>query len=137
VDVSGLVEREVTGWGEKENEAGRPGSTIRVSELVVTGDWNDIDAAMQAGIPWAEAAIMESRRPDGRSLVVEVKTIVDQVGRVEAVWIEGGSAEGEGARIRLRSRIGEFGDVERETRIVGEVAKRLGDLQGVEVAPAN
>lgn len=99
---------------------------------VATGDWDDLEAAVIVGASQSEMAIVRLTRPSDREAVFELRTITDEDGRLVATLIE---PEGWAGRIELRARIGRFGSLEWERRLIDRVSRRLTDLHGVDVAP--
>ena len=97
------------------------------TERAVAGDWDDLDAALEAEAESAEVAVMRSRRGPDR-VVYALVSIEGKPGELIAV-------RGEEGRLTLSARIGRFGDSEREARLLRAVAGRLGRLRGVDVAP--
>ncbi len=110
------------------SEAVAPPSTISISRLG-DGDWDDIDAAVDAGMSAAEVARVDaSTSPDGRTRTYELRASTD-----EPAWLV--ARREEDGRVGLGARVGRFGDPEREQKLVRGVAERLKTLHGVDWAP--
>jgi hypothetical protein len=100
------------------------------SELVLQGDWDDVDAAVRTGASHAEMAVVEGvAEPDRREF--QLRSISGETGKMIATRL----SPGEPSRIRLVARLGHFGNPEAERRLLGFVAKRLEQLRGVDWAP--
>lgn len=105
--------------------------------LTMTGDWDDLDAAVEVGLGQAEA--VQVGKPvvsaDGRERVYRFEHISGLKGELTATRL---SEREQGADVRLACRAGaiatrETADIER--RVLARVKLRLGDLLGKEFAP--
>lgn len=101
------------------------GSTIEAE-----GDWDDIGAAVSLASDRVQWAIL-SRGP-GRSEQPGERWELMNV-RGEPGWLE---IRRSGPALAITARLGRFGDVEQEQRLIAMVAARLAELRGVEAAPA-
>jgi len=115
-----------------------PGATLSRD----TGDFDDIDASIGYAAGRSEMALLRSfdaDGPEGPRRTFELVTIKDEPVVVQVTRLdegpEGAAQAGEGASLRIGCRIGAFGDPEREERFIEAFKRRLGDLEGVEVAP--
>lgn len=105
-----------------------PAQAITLSKSA-SGDWDDVDAAMDVGVSAAEMAIVNSSTsPDGSTRLYELRTVTD-----EPAWLK--AQRGEDGRVSLGARVGRFGDAAREQKLVESVAARLKALYGVDWAP--
>jgi hypothetical protein len=105
-----------------------PPTPLAISS-VATGDWDDVDAAVDAGVSAAEVAKVDVRSsPDLSTRTYQLRTITD-----EPAWLIAQRA-GTG-RVSLGARVGRFGDPERESRLLRAVSERLNALYGVDWAP--
>ncbi len=105
-----------------------PPSPMAISS-VATGDWDDIDAAVDAGVSAAEVAKVDVRSSaDSLTRTYQLRTITD-----EPAWL---IAQRTGVgRVSLGARVGRFGDPQREAGLLRAVAERLNALYGVDWAP--
>jgi len=105
-----------------------PPGAISISRLGA-GDWDDIDAAVDAGMTAAEVARVDaSTSPDGLTRTYELRTITD-----EPAWLV--ARREESGRVGLGASVGRFGNPEHEAKLVRGVAERLRVLFGVDWAP--
>lgn len=110
---------------------------------LTTGDWDDVDAAVDAAISkkGVEMAVLSSRDEEGGTRVYELTTIGDEPARLVVHRKLNESAtgvrHGRGApeAMSLEAWVGRFGDRDRERALIAEVRARLGDLAGVDYAP--
>ena len=100
------------------------------TEITLIGDWNDIDAAMQAGMAESETAVLARSESNG-VVVFEFLSIHDERGKLIATRLEKGT---EGVEITVHA---EAPDSRAKTpqRLVHAFARRLSELRGVEAAP--
>jgi hypothetical protein len=94
----------------------------------VTGDWDDVEAAVIVGAAKAEVAILWPPTVEPDRQVYELLGVAGEPGRLEASLAEDGS-------IVLTCSIGRFGNPAAESRLVRAVAQRLRDLHGRDYAP--
>lgn len=101
------------------------------SVMEAEGDWEDLAASVQVGAEQSEMAIV--RQP---------KHVADSPARFELVTnlnepvVLKAERAGESAKkITLTAAVGRFGDQGRERALLRRIARRLGDLYGVEFAP--
>ena len=100
-------------------------------EMVVIGDWNDVEAAAIAAAGENETAIVGQTMGE-REQVFEFQTIMDEPGKLIATRE---TEAGDLIPIRLRCEVGSFGNEKREEGILESARKRLRELAGVQVAP--
>lgn len=116
-------------WSARAIPAGR------VSQpLEVVADWNDVEAAVLAATGRVEMAFVSQAEAPGRH-VFELRTIRDEPAELVFTCELGALPEGERIPIRIWCSVGRFGDSGREAQVLRAVAKRLGDLAGVDFAP--
>jgi len=97
----------------------------------IVADWNDVDAAVEVGVPRAEMAVIFDETPSPDERVFSVKDIADERGTLR-IWRTSGDATPE---IKLEARVGLFGEPEKERKLLECVCARLEELKGVEWAP--
>lgn len=97
------------------------------SSLVVSGDWDDLETSVDVGIGWAEVGLLGQDELMGGLVRYRVLTTRDEIGELIARPASDGC-------IALVAKIGP-GDPEHEARLIRAVARRLGQLHGVDVAP--
>lgn len=102
--------------------------------IVVKGDWNDVGAALAVGSGKLYLAITDARQIDENEVEYDFVDVIDQPGFFTARRNPGPDSP-EPEYIELGASIGRFGDETRERELLEAVAKRLGDLAGVDVAP--
>jgi hypothetical protein len=101
----------------------------------MTGDWDDVDAAVDAGGAKAEMAIVSitATGPNGRAY--ELRSIRD-----EPVWLvvdRLGQAGPGPIRMSMRCTVGRFGNPEAQRRLLGAVERRLRELIGDRYVPVS
>jgi hypothetical protein len=99
---------------------------------VVTGDWDDVYASALVSAPEIDAAILGRSREEGRT-TIRLITISEKPGTLVAERL--GPPSDRPQPIRLTVKVGYFGDLESERRLLAAVAERLRELAGVEWAP--
>jgi hypothetical protein len=99
--------------------------------LTVAGDWDDVGAAVLVGVEAAECVVHRQTEDGPRRAVFELRTVRDEPGELVAER----SGDAETGPIRLRARLGRFGDPQREELVLRATARRLERLRGVEFAP--
>ncbi len=97
----------------------------------IVADWNDVDAAVEVGVPNAEMAVLLDETPSLDERVFYVKTITDERGSLR-VWRTSHEPTTE---IKMEARVGLFGEPEKEAKVLAAVCARLLELKGVEWAP--
>lgn len=108
---------------------------------MVLGDWSDVHAAALTATEPMELAIIERREPGMGVIEFSLLSVRSESGVLIAELVEptelmgDGRAEGEGVQIRLRARIGLFGDPQRERELIDRAASRLAELAGRGTAP--
>lgn len=109
----------------------KPASSYQnTTELTVIADWDDIDAAMDAGMSASETAVLARTESDG-VVVFEFLSIHDERGKLIATRLEEGT---EGVEIRVHAEQSES-RANTPQRLVHAFARRLSELRGVETAP--
>lgn len=98
------------------------------SELVATGDWDDVEAAVIIGAEQAEMALISTEAGEPGRLAFDLVTVGGEPVVLTAL-------RGDGSAIVLQSRAGRFGDHDKERRLMSAVAARLRALHGREFAP--
>lgn len=94
----------------------------------VRADWDDLDAAVDVAQEWAELGLLRAKRGERRSVYTFI-TVREEPATLIAERVGGG-------RIRLSASAGRAGgDEEQSARLLRAVARRLGQLEGVDVAP--
>lgn len=109
------------------------GSPVRIE---ARGEWADIQAAVEVGLTEAEVAASSWTKPDPAFRRYDLWSVTDEPGwlevrRLPAVERDGVLEE----RVALESRIGVFGDPDREWRLVKAMEHRLEQLYGRETYP--
>ena len=102
--------------------------------IVVKGDWDDVGAGLAVGCGKLYLAITDARRIDDDEVEYDFVDVIDQPGFFTARRNPGPDSHGP-EYIELGASIGRFGDEKRERELLDAVARRLGDLAGVDVAP--
>ncbi|MEK6702394.1 MAG: hypothetical protein AABZ53_09035 [Planctomycetota bacterium] len=102
--------------------------------IVVKGDWNDVGAAVAVGIGALYLSITDARQIDENEVEYDFVDVIDQPGFFTARRNPGPESTAP-EYIELGASIGRFGDEKREREFLEAVARRLGDLAGVDVAP--
>lgn len=99
-----------------------------------TGNWNDIHAAVLVAAEKSDSAIVKVYEPAPDRRLFRLQTV-----RSEIVWLEVTRVDAPDgvAEVRMRARIGRFGDVERERALMRRVAERLKRLEGVGYRPVS
>lgn len=110
------------------------------SELLVSADWDDIDAAVDVGVSQVEMAVVSrnagpgwgGRGGDPVRRLFELKTVRD-----EPAWLEvsRGTSGDAVSRVALRAKVGRFGDKKREGALLRAVGQRLEVLHGKDWYP--
>lgn len=103
----------------------------------VTGDWDDIDAAVRVGVDRNEWAIVRRVRINQWSVGWEVMNVRGEPGWLLIERNHGRPEGAEGARpeIEITARLGRFGLPEQERGLADAIRTRLRQLRGVEAAP--
>jgi hypothetical protein len=137
IKVIGLLLAGVLGFGCAGGSGSSGGIfTMQGSKVLVTGDWDDVDAAVRAAAGHREMVVeTQSTSPDGKTQTFELLTAKDE--RVEVVASRDFAAD-PAARlsmegpivIRLTVRVGTWGDSVREQELIDDIRSRLGDLIG-------
>jgi hypothetical protein len=107
-------------------DPGEPGRSPTAG--VVAGDFDDVESAMYAATVAAEVVDIGISHPSADQVRFELTTLESAPGWMTATLRPDGLIE-------LRSRIGRFGDVKRERRLIAAVAARLEELRGRLAAP--
>lgn len=102
----------------------------------VNADWNDIEAAAVQGCGDAEAVVHDTLLRQPLRIEYAIRTVDDLSGVLTFTRADIASA-GERTEVTVFCRVGDFGDGEREQRIVREVTDRLRQLRGVDFAPSS
>ncbi len=97
-----------------------------MSSAGVVGDWNDLFASVDA-VAERHALGVLHREQDAERATIE---LIDVLGR--PIRIDGERVDG---LIELRVAAGRFGDAKMERRLRKDLARRLSQLRGVDVAP--
>jgi hypothetical protein len=107
------------------------------STLEAFGDWDDLDASVQVAAEQSEMAVVRSAPAandpglaSARSRRFELLTNLN-----EPVVLEVSREGAAGDRLGMKAAVGRFGDQGRERGLLERLARRLGDLRGVEFAP--
>jgi len=100
--------------------------------LIVRGDWNDVDAAVDVGLSAIEAASLGVDRSIPRLIVYEFVTIRDDQGQITIRLLDLPDDE---PGIEILASIGHFARPKEEQQLVRAIAHRLGQLYGVQVSP--
>lgn len=100
--------------------------------MLVTGDWNDVEASVLAALSDNEVAILHEELGDTKQKF-ELLRVTDDAGWIVAM--RESTADTDRIRIRLTAKIGYFGDPPRERKLLDSVARRLRQLAGVEYRP--
>lgn len=104
----------------------------RPFEIMVVGDWNDVEASLFAVIGSAEMAVLSKTvRPTEQ--VYELLSVGDEPGFVYAR--RQSNEKDDLIPITLSCSLGFFGDPAGEKAMVSEMAARLKDLAGVGARP--
>lgn len=124
-----------TNWSHSTGEAS-PGIT-----LVVRGDWDDVEAAVQVAAGRSEMGIVkvlgtqlnpaEAAKVPTRRCVFELRTSGDEPATLEFR----AASTADPGDIVATAHVGRYGDRVREEHLLAEVRRRLEDLAGVDWAP--
>jgi len=98
----------------------------------ITADWDDVDAAVEVGVPRAEMAVEFSDTPAPDERVFYLRTITAETAKLT---IRRTTDATEPAEIALEARAGMFGNPAQEKKLLAAVCARLEDLKGVAYAP--
>ena len=101
----------------------------------VTGDWDDVDAAVETAAGQSEMAELLVEAVSDRERVYTLRTIRDETAKL--VVRRGPGAGVNGVPIQLEARVGAFGDASQEQRLLRAMTRRLEDLKGVDFAPVH
>ncbi len=134
--------------------SGVGGSSFLASpeRVLALGDWNDVDAAVEAGSHAAEMSVLTSQlSEDGRRRTYELVSIDDSHARIVATIKSSLDAVGAGdpragrgsaprtgtgaVPIELSASVGRFGDADQERKLLRAVRRRIEMLSGVNSAP--
>ena len=143
----------LSGCGGGPRRAGGP-FFAPPERVLAMGNWNDVDAAVDAGARAAEMAVVTRRLDEGeRTRTYELVTVHDEPARLTATVRAGGadvpSARGSPTRhrtggtpmpqgagpIELTASVGRFGDTTQERRLLRAVRVRIEMRSGVDSAP--
>lgn len=109
--------------------------TISGTTSVATGDWDDVNAAVQAASQHREMAVLSESDPNPTTMEFNLLTVSS-----EPVTITVTRSSPPDASIRLSQegpiamtievKVGRFGDSKRERELIDDIRFRLGDLVG-------
>jgi hypothetical protein len=99
------------------------------TEIVVIGDWNDVEASVLAALQANEVAILSQSLGD-REQTFELLEITDDIAHLTAKRDPDAGADM--IKIRLSAHMDTFGNPAREEKLLRSVAHRLRELAGVE-----
>lgn len=109
--------------------------TISGTTSIATGDWDDVNAAVQAASQHREMAVLNESQPDPTTVEFNLVTVSS-----EPVTITVTRSNPPDPSIRLSQegpiamtidvKVGRFGDSKRERELIDDIRFRLGDLIG-------
>lgn len=107
--------------------------------VLVNGDWDDVDAAVEAAVSKVQMTVVSSDDGEGSGpWVYQLVTITDEPARLVVRRPPGSAAP---ARVRgtetlqIEASVGRFGNPRQERALIAALRERLGDLAGVDFAP--
>lgn len=103
------------------------------TRMVMEGDWDDVEVAVRYGLARSELSLL-SVTDAPLSKEFRLRSSRDEPASLSA------SREAPGpdpVPIRMEARVGRFGDPAREHALLHRVNRRLGQLRGVDIAPAH
>ncbi len=100
----------------------------------VSGDWDDIEAAVTGALGQSELVGVRLDRSDPARLVYTLRTSRDEPAVLAIARLDAPGSP-DPVRLGLACSVGRFGDAAREREFLGLVTARLEQLRGVEVAP--
>lgn len=105
------------------------------------GDWDDVEAALEVALSSAELAVIgkaalhvvpaETNEISTRRVAFDLVTVGDEPAAVRFAALR----TGDPTPIEVFARIGRFGDVQLEDRLLAAIAHRLTQLEGKDFAP--
>ncbi|MBX3380702.1 MAG: DUF3568 family protein [Phycisphaeraceae bacterium] len=109
--------------------------TIEGTSSLATGDWNDVNAAVQAAAQHREMIVETESQPNPKTLQFSLLTVRSEP---VTVTVTRTSAPDPSARLsqegpiamNIEVKVGRFGDSRRERELIDDIRSRLGDLVG-------
>lgn len=124
------------GWGFGGCQAGPGGPAyVEGSSTIVTGDWDDVEAAVLVAVPRHELAVVSAHAPDDQT---RQWVLVDMRDRQGLLTVQRKSLSAAGdwgpSPLTITCRIGPWGDSEQERALIRTLQDRLMQLDGKDVA---